>query len=534
MLELRQITKTFGSFKALDEVDLVVREGEIVGLLGENGAGKSTLMNIIGGVLTPTAGQLRWDDEPVHLASPRAATQRGIGVVHQHFMLVPVFTVAENIALHAPQAGAVFNADEWNARIQAWAQTLGWKIDGTQRVADLSVGELQRVEILKALFANDTAQGSGMEDRESSIEDRGSNQNQPVPNLQPPASKPQTPSSNTARLLLLDEPTANLTPAEVEELFKTLRRLREQQRGIIFVSHKLNEVLALCDRIVILRHGRIVGERRTMETNAQELATLMVGRELRDVDQRPPVKPNPDAATAPRLIIENLSGGTLRNFSLSIQPGEIVGLAGVDGNGQRELVEILSGLRSPQGGRFGVADGQPIAVIPPDRQTVGLIQSFDLAENMALNPTLRAQCRTRFTLNWKAARQKTHALMQQFDVRAPATAERTLAANLSGGNQQKVIIARALSFPHGAVVAADPTRGLDVGATQFVHEQLRTATNKGAAVLLISTDLDEVIQLSDRIGVLYEGRLLPSAELLKPDTNREIIGALMGGNTMSA
>lgn len=509
MLELRQVSRTFGAFKALDNVDLTVQAGEIVGLLGENGAGKSTLMNLVGGVLAPTRGQLIWDGEPVHFASPRTAAQLGIGVAHQHFMLVPSFTVAENIALHATGTSAIYNANKWNARIQDWAALLGWKLDGQRRVVDLSVGEWQRVEILKALFANASTPSSAP--------------------AQASASNSQLPLNGIARLLLLDEPTANLTPPEVDELFSVLRRLREQHCGVVFVSHKLNEVLALCDRIVVLRHGRVVGERQAKATNVEDLAMLMVGREINRVVSLQ----QPALATAPtRLTIENLVCGQLRDFSLSVRAGEIVGLAGVDGNGQRELVEVLSGLRSPQAGRFAVTDGA-LAVIPPDRQTVGLIQTFDLAENMALQPALRTACRGRYGFDWRAARQKTRALMQEFDVRAPATADKTPAAHLSGGNQQKLVIARALSFPHGAVVAADPTRGLDIAAAQFVHQQLRQAAAKGAAVLLISADLDEVLQLSDRIGVLYEGRLLSDAQLLPSDTRRETIGALMGGKVLT-
>lgn len=502
MLQLRAVTKEFGSFKALDSVDFAVRPGEIVALLGENGAGKSTLMNLVGGVLTPTSGELLWHDAPTRLRSPREATALGIGVVHQHFMLVPVFTVAENIALHGGR-GKLYKAKVWEERVRAWADSLGWKIDPARRVQDLSVGERQRVEILKALFA-----GAG--------ETTGQ-------------------SADAAKLLLLDEPTANLTPGETEELFEVLRRLRGQGRGIVFVSHKLNEVLALCDRVVVLRHGKVVGERIVSETNAADLATLMVGRSLETVTETPRT-PGP-----PRLRLQNLSLGKLHDFSLTVHAGEIAGLAGVDGNGQAELLDLLSGLSEPATGALELLgdDGEVIptssdlAVIPPDRQREGLILTFDLAENLALHPALRVTCRRRFAFDWAGARQQTRALMQRFDVRAPATAERSLAANLSGGNQQKVVIARALSFAPRIVVAADPTRGLDVGAAAFVHEQLRAAAESGVAVLLVSTDLDEVLSLSDRIGALYEGRLLPSPELLPRGAERERIGALMGGDTAS-
>jgi simple sugar transport system ATP-binding protein len=503
LLGLSGITKRFGNFTALDAVDFKVGAGEIVGLLGENGAGKSTLMNVVGGVLPPTAGSLNWNGSPVHFASPRDATRLGIGVVHQHFMLVPIFTVAENVALHAPHAGAVYNAKEWERRVEEWANSLGWRIEASRLVEQLSVGERQRVEILKALFVNSDGSKGEM----------------------------------ATRLLLLDEPTANLTPPEVDELFTVLRRLRERGCGIVFVSHKLKEVLALCDRIMVLRHGRMVGERNANKTNVEELATLMVGRELGSTaiaEEGHQSRQISQQSTPSRLEIKNLSCGILQNISLTVGAGEIVGLAGVDGNGQHELVEALSGLSKPEAGTIIVSNenselAQAITVIPPDRQHVGLVLPFDVAENIMLHPALRAQFKRRLGFDWKSARARAREMMQQFDVRAPATAERTITENLSGGNQQKVVIARALALPHAVVVAADPTRGLDVGASEFVHEQLRRAAASGAGVLLISTDLDEILHLSDRIGVLYEGRLLPHGDLLPASVEREAIGALMGG-----
>lgn len=489
MLEVRNLSRRFGAFRALDGVNFSVGGGEIVGLLGENGAGKSTLLKILGGELAPSHGEVLWDGAPLHLKSPREATRRGIGVVHQHFMLVPVFTVAENIALHAGR-DADFQPAFWAKQVEEWAASLGWKINVHARVEDLSVGEQQRVEILKALFAG-----------------------------------------GEARLLLLDEPTANLTPAEVDELIVVVRRLREQGRGVVFVSHKLHEVMELCDRVVVLRHGQVTGERATENTSTSDLAALMVGRELAETSPRT----TPAAPQGKRQFhIENLSCGNLRNLSLTVRGGEIVGLAGVDGNGQRELVEALSGLQEPESGAFHIQeDGKAapgaLGLIPADRQNAGLILSFDLAENIALHPAPRARFRKPFGLDWAAIRQLTGELMAKFDIRSAATGERTLAARLSGGNQQKVVVARALSFEPLAVVAADPARGLDIGATQFVHQQLRAAADTGTPVLLISTDLDEILRLSDRIGVLYEGRLLPGENLLPAGTPREIIGALMGG-----
>jgi simple sugar transport system ATP-binding protein len=405
-------------------------------------------------------------------------------------MLVPVFTVAENIALQST-GSAVFNACQWAQKVEGWAASLGWKISGHAKIEELSVGEQQRVEILKALFAND---------------------------------------GGAARLLLLDEPTANLTPGEVDELFTVLRRLREQNRAVVFVSHKLREVMALCDRVVVLRHGKVVGERRTGETSTGELASLMVGRTLEE--SAPRTAPAPTDSSR-RLRIENLSCGALRNVSLEARGGEIVGIAGVDGNGQRELVEALSGLRPPDSGGFsveenGVTASGALGLIPADRQRSGLILPFTLAENIALHPAPRARHRKPLRLDWAALRRLTYELIHKFDVRA-SRAERALASQLSGGNQQKVVIARALSFEPSAVIAADPSRGLDVGATQFTHEQLRRAANSSVPVLLISTDLDEILRLSDRIGVLYEGRLLPEEGLLPAGASRETIGALMGG-----
>jgi simple sugar transport system ATP-binding protein len=497
MLQIQNLSKQFGAFQALQDVHFSVRPGEIVGLLGENGAGKSTLLKIIGGEITPTSGTVLFDNQPLHLRSPRDATRLGIGVVHQHFMLVPVFTVAENIALYAggfAGGGAIFNAVFWAERIESWANSLGWKINPHARAGDLSVGEQQRVEILKALFAG-----------------RG---------------------NQSAKLLLLDEPTANLTPGEVQELVTVLRRLREQDCALVFVSHKLQEVRELCDRVVVLRHGKVTGEKNTKQTSTAELANLMVGRDLQQNEPRT----TPASVVGTRQFkIENLSGGQLQNLNLTVRGGEIVGLAGVDGNGQRELLELMSNLRSPENGHFAMQEnGKPgsgvLGLIPADRQSTGLILDFDLAENLALHPVPRRRFKQKLQLNWQALRAFTRDLMQRFDVRTPVTGERTSARRLSGGNQQKLVIAKALSFEPSAIIAADPTRGLDVGAAQSVHENLRRVANEGTPVLLISTDLDEILHLSDRIGVLYEGRLLPNDHLLPAGTSRELIGALMGGS----
>lgn len=501
MLKLSNITKEYGSFSALKEVDFEVNAGEIVGLLGENGAGKSTLLSIVSGNQTPTSGTVQWYQNPVQLSSPRDATRLGIGVVHQHFKLVPGFTVAENVALQAPPTSVLFDEKEWQQRIVDWAREIGWRIDPSKKIEELSVGERQRVEILKALFIHD-----GVSQKEN----------------------------RTAQLLLLDEPTANLTPHEVEELFKVLRRLREQGCGIVFVSHKLKEVLAFCDRAVVLRRGQVVGARKIKESNADDLAELMVGHALSSSQFTHPRPGQTDQKATSCLELSELSLGVLRDVSLRVHPGEIVGIAGVDGNGQRELLEAVSGLKTPKHGTILIAR-EALALIPADRQSVGLIPEFTLFENLALHPALRQECRTRTGFNWEKAKKRARELMAKFDVRAPDSAEYSQAAQLSGGNQQKLVIARALSFPHKFVVASDPTRGLDVAASRFVHRQLQEAAAAGAGVLLISTDLDEIFTLCDRIGVLYNGRLLPDdPNLLPKETPREVVGSLMGGILQSS
>ena len=492
MLELRNVTKHFGNFTALQKVDFAVQSGEIVGLLGENGAGKSTLMNLVGGVLRPSDGRIFLEGKALQLTSPRQATALGIGVVHQHFMLVPGFTVAENVALHTEKHFAIFNAAKWQQRIAEWAEKLGWKIDGSRLVEDLNTGERQRVEILKALFGS-----TGTDDPDE-----------------------------MAKLLLLDEPTANLTPQETEELFTVLRRLRDRGCGIVFVSHKLQEVLSLCSRVVVLQQGKITGERATSQTNASELAQLMVGREVELMGETSLAERTSGKNI---LDINNLKCGILNNFSLQVNSGEIVGLAGVDGNGQLDLFEMLAGLSNPQSGSIKVLSSKAPAFVPPDRGAEGLIPSFDVAENLALNDTLREQAKSTFGFNWKQVQNQAQQLMTDYDVRAPQTQERTLASQLSGGNQQKVVIARALHFGAELIVAIDPTRGLDVAAAAFVHQQLRQAVAEGKAILLISTDLDEIMALSDRTGVLYEGQLLPDKTLLDRGASRQTIGELMGG-----
>lgn len=524
MLRLAQLTKRFGAFTALEAISFEVEAGEIVALLGENGAGKSTTISLIGGEQTPDQGTIELAGEVCTFRNPRAAAAAGIGIVHQHFTLVPTFTVAESLAFQATSGGALYRPREWEEKARSWAGLLGWQLDPRRRIRDLSVGEQQRVEILKALFG-----GSGQ-----------------------------------TRLLLLDEPTANLTPRETDELFETLTRLRQQKLALVFVSHKLREVMALCDRAVILRRGKLVGQSAINQTNPAELADLMVGTaeasardeaslglQTRDKAVAPVLSPGPA-----RLKLVNVCGSTLKNANLEVRAGEIVGLAGVDGNGQQELFELLAGMSLPRSGTVEIvphaaeADAPPalggadpsggpqggIGLVPPDRRTEGLILSFDIAENLALSATFRRAFCGPLAFDWPAARTRALELMQQYDIRSPQTdgkvgAERTAAGRLSGGNAQKVVLARALDAEPGLVVVVDPTRGLDVGASAFVHQQLRAAAQRGAAVLLLSTDLDEVLALSNRVGACFAGQILPThSALLGANASRENVGRLMGGD----
>ncbi len=553
VLEARKITRRFGSFTALDEVDFSVGEGEIVALLGENGAGKSTLMNLLSGLVAPTDGAIRMDGKPVRFASPTDATARGIGMVHQHFLLVPTVSVAENLLLSASRrAGGAFSypVDAVVKEAKILAGRLGWTIPWNQLAGDLPVGTQQRVEILKAL--------------------RG-----------------QT------RVLIFDEPTAVLTPTETPELFATIRRLATEGRGIVFISHKLDEVLSLSERVTVLRRGKVVFEGATAKVNEAILAEAMVGKDseaaglLRATTslspRESPLSPSPfppsegekgesvtrddslpvtpsgspfspseggkglgdrgDDSYALQLTNVSLrhansSRPLLDDVSFAVAPGEIYGVAGVDGNGQEELAAILSGLVRPTGGTVRVGKVEPapyadsfrragVVVIPADRQARGLAMPLSITENIALGAYDDPKYRRGPVLLWGALRERADALIRGFDIRA--TGAGSPVRDLSGGNQQKVVIARALSSDPKVVIAVNPTRGLDVGAIAYVHNSLRRAQAAGAAVVLISTELSEVLTLATRtVAVLYEGRFTGT---VAPDAPREQIGLLMGGKS---
>ena len=511
---MRGITKHFGSVTALDGVDFDLMPGEIHALLGENGAGKSTLMNVLRGLTPPTAGAVTRGGSPVRFTAPQDAARAGIGMVHQHFLLVPPFTVAENLALASP--GRCPSLDE----ARDIAQRLGWTIPLNARVADLPVGTQQRVEILKALLGD-------------------------------------------ARILLFDEPTAVLAPTEIGELFTVLRALRAEGRSLVFVSHKLNEVMALCDRVTVLRRGRAVGTVAVADTSAVDLARRMVGEtgvpvgarfiapssaapsgEGRD-ESRPYTKNG-----SPILSITSLSTASgpdavaLRGITFLLQPGETLGFAGVDGNGQAELAGALTGLRPWTGGQMALngrdiarlrprdLERHSIALIPPDRHTAGLALTLSITDNLTLEaarlPRFRRGVGGLF-LDRRALAAFAAGLARDFDIRASDLS--LPVGSLSGGNQQKIVIARALWRKPRLLVAVSPTRGLDVAATGYVHAKLRARAADGGATVLISTELDEVITLSTRIAVLYEGRIVG---IVPPDTPRETLGLMMGGKSPDA
>jgi ABC-type uncharacterized transport system ATPase subunit len=477
-LELHGITKRFPGVLANDSVDFDLRRGEIHALLGENGAGKSTLMNIVYGLYTPDEGEIRVKGEPVTIDSPSVAIEHGIGMVHQHFMLIPVMTVAENIVLATEprRAGVLMDSGAAERRVRELSRTFNFAIDPHARIENISVGQQQRVEILKALF-------------------------------------------RSADILILDEPTAVLTPQEANDLFEILRTLVREGMSVIFISHKLNEVLAIADRITVLRRGKRIDTIPREGATEEGLARMMVGREVLLRVEKKPAQPGETLLAVEDLEVSDERGlPAVRGVSFEVRAGEIVSIAGVDGNGQTELVEALAGLRKPVSGRVlisgeDVTNSRPrlhldagLGHIPEDRLRRGLVLDFTLAENLALHD-YRKQPNSRFgwlrpgrIIAW------ARRLLREFDVRGGGP--ETRASSLSGGNQQKVVVAREVERDPRVLIAAQPTRGLDVGAIEFVHRRLVQERDDGRAILLVSLELDEVLSLSDRILVIYEGRIV--------------------------
>jgi ABC-type uncharacterized transport system ATPase subunit len=489
LVVLDGITKRFPGVVANDSVNLALHEGEIHALIGENGAGKSTLMRVLYGLYPPDDGHIVVGGEEVKIPSPRSAIALGIGMVHQHFMLVDRFTVTENIILGA-EGSAVVDYDEAAKKVDELAHSYGFAIDPRKRVADLSVGQEQRVEILKALY-------------------RGID------------------------LLILDEPTAVLTPAETNELFQNLKKLREGGKTIVFISHKLDEVLEIADRITVLRRGRVVGETTPSETSKEKLAEMMVGRSVLFELDKPEVEKG-----EPVLKVRDLSlDGVLHDINLEVHSGEVLGVAGVEGNGQRELAEVLIGLQSPNSGRVTV-DGKDVAghrvadvrelgvaYVPEDRHDRGLVLDMSVWENSVLGQQRRDEYSGRWgVLAIRKIKELALRLIKQFDVRARGIS--VDAATLSGGNQQKLILARELEPDPRLLLACQPTRGLDVGAIEFVWKEILEQKEAGRAVLLISAELDEIYELSDRIVTIYEGRITGE---YSPEASPEEIGLGMTG-----
>jgi len=500
ILEIRDLVKRFGGFTAIDRLSLTIRKGEIHAILGENGAGKSTLMNMLSGMLSPDEGEIRLRGEPVKFTAPGQAVSKGIGMVHQHFMLIPALTVAENVLLGMKQdRSPLFRFKKACADIRKISDAFGLDVQPERIVGELSVGQKQRVEIVKTLY-------------------RG------------------------AEFIILDEPTAVLTPAEVEDLFRVLRTLKAQGKTIIFISHKLQEVQKICDRVTVLRLGKLIGTMEMGETNPAELARMMVGREV-----AAPVRKSTSQGKATRLEVREVSvteNGAVRlqDVSLQIREGEILGIAGVDGNGQRELSEVLFGLRAKQSGTVllegkELAKPHPrkmtdlgIAYIPEDRHKEGLMLPMSIAENLISKQYRESKFSLAGIMHWRRIRSNAEELIRQFSIRA--TGPNHPVGQLSGGNQQKVILARELMLNPKVMVAMQPTRGMDVGAAEYVHERILQAREQGCAILLISTELEEIMALSDRISVLYKGRIVGTVDREAADLDQ--IGLLMAGITSSS
>jgi simple sugar transport system ATP-binding protein len=495
-LEMRGVTKRYPGVVANDHIDLDVRPGEIHALLGENGAGKSTLMNILYGLTDPDEGEILMDGQPVTIHSPSDAIDRGISMVHQHFMLVPVLSVAENILLgDEPMANPVFlDRRDAHARIRHLGRQFGFEVDPDAKVGSLSVGWQQRVEILKALYRN-------------------------------------------ASILVLDEPTAVLTPQETREIFAVLRQLtRELGTSIIFISHKLYEVLEIADRITVIRRGKVVGSRIPSETNEEDLAELMVGRDVQLTVDRGESTPGEVVLAADSLRVSDDRGHeVVHGVSFEVRAGEIFGIAGVAGNGQDELVAAIMGLRKTTSGRVTL-EGRDITTatprdlhergvgfVPADRHRFGLVLSFPITDNCVLNDYHNPPYSRGLIRYDDAIRARAEESVAEYDVRTPSIS--VTAGTLSGGNQQKVVVARELGRNPKLLVLDQPTRGLDVGSIEFIHRETIERRRAGAAVLLISAELDEVLELSDRIGVMYRGQLVAIVDARQAD--KEDIGLLM-------
>ncbi|OZB96312.1 ABC transporter ATP-binding protein [Paenibacillus sp. XY044] len=501
VVELKQITKRFPGIVANDSISLKLHKGEIHALLGENGAGKSTLMNIVFGLYQPDEGGIEVNGKPVIIDSPNKAIELGIGMVHQHFKLVQPFTVTENIVLGMEPkiAGVHLNYKASVAKIKALSDQYGLRVNPNAKIHDISVGMQQRVEILKTLY-------------------RG------------------------ADILIFDEPTAVLTPQEIGELMGIMKRLVAEGKSIILITHKLKEIMQISDTVTIIRRGKVIDTLKTSLTNPNELAEKMVGRSVSFKVDKQPAVPKQTVLQVKNLVSKNKEGiSVLNGLDLQVRAGEILGIAGVDGNGQSELIEALTGLSKVDSGLIEI-NGKDITNKPPrfisesglshipeDRHKHGLVLDFSMSENMVLETYYKAPYNKGGFLNKSAIDDQAKRLIEQFDVRTPSI--ETKARALSGGNQQKAIIAREIDKDPDLLIAAQPTRGLDVGAIEFVQKQLVAQRDKGKAVLLISFELDEIINVSDRIAVIYEGQIV--GEVRPEDTNDQELGLMMAGSKVA-
>ncbi|MEA3336535.1 MAG: ABC transporter ATP-binding protein [Chloroflexota bacterium] len=496
-LEMRGVTKRFPGVIANDNVDFQLKKGDIHALLGENGAGKSTLMNILYGLYTPDEGQIFLNGQQVTIESPADAIDYGIGMVHQHFMLIPVMTVAENITLgeEVTTIGGILEPKEAAEQISELSSQFGLEVDPYALVADLSVGVQQRVEIIKALYRE-------------------------------------------ANILILDEPTAVLTPQEIEELFKVMRSLTDQGKSIIFITHKLKEVFAVADSITVLRNGKVVGSTTPAEATEKSLAAMMVGREVLLRVPKEEAHPGKEILEVRNLqALDDRDHMALNGLSFVVQEGEVLGIAGVQGNGQTELVEVLTGLRASLNGQVLVAGAdmtnvkpravieQGVAHIPEDRHEFGMVDSYPVADNLVLCNYYLPPYARGVIMNEKAIAETAEQLVEEFDIRTPSIY--TAGGSLSGGNQQKMVVARELSRPIKLLIAAQPTRGVDVGSIEFIHRRIIEQRDQGVAVLLVSAELDEIMSLSDRIAVMYHGQIMDT--MPAETAQREELGLLMAG-----
>ncbi len=495
-LEVKNITKRFPGVLANDNISLDLKKGEIHALLGENGAGKSTLMNIIYGLYDPDEGEIFIDGEKVDIKNPHDAIAHGIGMVHQHFMLVPVFSVMENIILGSEVTrGLSLDARKARKEILQISQEYGLEIDPDAIIEDLPVGVQQRVEIIKTLYRH-------------------------------------------ANILVLDEPTSVLTPREADDLFKIMRSLTDQGKSIIFITHKLREVLHVADRISVIRDGKVVGSTTPAKADKNKLASMMVGRDVDLQVQKTKAEPKNVVLEVNNLTVKDERQQTaVDGVSFKVRAGEILGVAGVQGNGQTELVEALTGLRHSVSGEIlligeNVVNATPRKIIelgtghiPEDRHNDGMVLAYSVSDNLILNTYYMEPFAKGIIRQEKVALESAEVLIDKFDIRTPSAA--TLASSLSGGNQQKVIVAREFSRQTKLLIAAQPTRGLDVGSIEYIHSRLIEKRDEGNAVLLVSTELDEIMELSDRIAVMFDGKIVDILDA--DDANKETIGLLMAG-----